>query len=261
MYKHTYGCAVSDPAWNYSNRITQRASGKRTVFGEGTCYDTRETSEMETYPVGDLFAQDAALGIWTTFPFYEDAPRLARAWGFEFSTISHVWLKVYDRAMKESPVRMIELLRVGGIAALFKWLGQEVFRGPGHFTASNIEWVILATRGRFIEPAKKLEPQVIIEPLRDHSRKPYGVHEWFEQAYPDMAKVELFARPDKEVYPTAPHTRPGWLSLGNEVQKGVDLVDSIPRAIAGELLPVSMETVAKAESDVQLDMFDAGMFG
>jgi N6-adenosine-specific RNA methylase IME4 len=47
---------------------------------------------------------------------------------------------------------------------------------------------------------------VIQAPKREHSRKPDELYAIIERAYPELAKIELFAR----------HARPGWMAWGDE---------------------------------------------
>jgi N6-adenosine-specific RNA methylase IME4 len=48
---------------------------------------------------------------------------------------------------------------------------------------------------------------VITAPRREHSRKPDEAYELIEQMYPELPKIELFAR----------QRRNGWDAWGNEV--------------------------------------------
>lgn len=50
-------------------------------------------------------------------------------------------------------------------------------------------------------------PSVITAPRREHSRKPDEAYEMIEQMYPELPKIELFAR----------QTRPGWQAWGNKI--------------------------------------------
>jgi N6-adenosine-specific RNA methylase IME4 len=58
---------------------------------------------------------------------------------------------------------------------------------------------------------------VIQAPRREHSRKPDELYAIIERAYPELPKIELFAR----------HARPGWTAWGDEAptpdkQIGID---------------------------------------
>jgi N6-adenosine-specific RNA methylase IME4 len=79
--------------------------------------------------------------------------------------------------------------------------------GMGYWTRANTEPCLLATRGN----PKRLDAGVrmgIIEPRRQHSRKPDCVHGRIERLV-SGPYLELFARAE----------RPGWTTWGNEVGK------------------------------------------
>ena len=83
----------------------------------------------------------------------------------------------------------------------------DVQIGTGYWTRSNSEVCLLATRGK----PKRTDAgvrQAIIEPRRQHSRKPDCVYERIERLVAGPY-LELFAR----------NTRPGWTSWGNETEK------------------------------------------
>jgi len=79
--------------------------------------------------------------------------------------------------------------------------------GLGYWTRANSEVCLLATRGK---PKRKHADvrQAILEPRREHSRKPDCVYDRIERLV-DGPYLELFAR----------QTRPGWDSWGLEVNK------------------------------------------
>ena len=83
----------------------------------------------------------------------------------------------------------------------------DALMGMGYWTRANTEPCLLATRGK----PKRLNADVrqgIIEPRRQHSRKPDCVHGRIERLVAGPY-VELFAR----------QSRPGWDVWGNEVGK------------------------------------------
>ncbi len=55
---------------------------------------------------------------------------------------------------------------------------------------------------------------VFTEQVKKHSKKPEKSYEIIERLYPDMPKLELFAR----------HKRVGWSAWGNEIDSDVELV-------------------------------------
>ena len=86
-------------------------------------------------------------------------------------------------------------------------IDDDALMGMGYWTRSNTEPCLLATRGK----PKRLNADVrqgIIEPRREHSRKPDCVHGRIERLVAGPY-LELFART----------TRPGWTVWGNQTDK------------------------------------------
>lgn len=62
-------------------------------------------------------------------------------------------------------------------------------------------------RGDMLSPLPENRPASIIHaPRGKHSEKPRFVHKLIERMYPELPKIELFARAE----------RPGWASWGNQ---------------------------------------------
>src|SRR5262249_20091264 len=59
-------------------------------------------------------------------------------------------------------------------------------------------------------PENTRPPSVLYAPRRGHSRKPDEAYALIERMYPDLPKIELFARGE---------IRPGWTVWGNEARK------------------------------------------
>lgn len=141
-----------------------------------------QTADICALPVGQLAAPDCSLFLWATFPQLPDAFEVIRAWGFTYKTVAFVWIK----HNKISPT---------------------LYWGMGNWTRSNAEICLFATRGR----PKRLDRavhQVIISPVREHSRKPDEARARIIRLLGDLPRVELFAR----------QVTPGWDVWGNEVE-------------------------------------------
>ncbi len=63
----------------------------------------------------------------------------------------------------------------------------------GYYTRANSEPCILAVRGS-MPVAIHNERNLIISPIRDHSRKPDEQYSKIERLYPNMRYLEMFAR-------------------------------------------------------------------
>jgi N6-adenosine-specific RNA methylase IME4 len=143
--------------------------------------------EIAALPVAALAAEHSVLCLWITWPVLFESKQIFDAWGFEYKTCAFCWLKAH--------AGQIDMFRDD----------LDPLIGCGHWTRSNSEVCLLATKGN----PKRLNADVrqgIIEPRREHSRKPDCVHERIERLVAGPF-LELFAR----------RTRRGWVTWGNEV--------------------------------------------
>lgn len=148
---------------------------------------------MKALPVQDVAATDCALFMWVVGSHLVDAIALAEAWGFAFKTDAFYWVK--QRLIDADQIDML----TGDIA--------EPRMGFGYWTRKQIEPCLLFTRGKPRRIGKGVR-QVIIEPRREHSRKPDVQYERIEGLVAGPY-LEMFAR----------NTRPGWMAWGNQTDK------------------------------------------
>ena len=177
-----YGAILADPPWRF-----EAWSGKGTARAPDNHYDTMTLDGIRALPVAEVAAVDCALFVWIVWPTLPEALNLIESWGFEYKTCAFAWLKC-------DPYRLF-------------CLEEDVRMGLGYWTRANSEVCLLATRGN----PKRLDKgirQGILEPIREHSRKPDCVHERIER---------LVAGPYFELFARAP--RPGWTVWGNETTK------------------------------------------
>lgn len=132
-----------------------------------------------------LAHKDCALFLWVTFPMLLEAWGVMEAWGFTFKTVALVWVKLNRRA-------------------------NTIYWGMGHWTRSNAEICILATRGKPTRQAKNVH-QVILSSVEEHSKKPEEARRRIEALMGDVPRVELFAR----------QASPGWDVWGNQAPDSI----------------------------------------
>ncbi len=181
---HHYGAILADPPWTFK---TWSAKGE----GRAPDYSTMTIPQVMQLPVAELAADDCVLFLWFCWPTLPDALRLIDAWGFTYKTCAFAWVKASLPAQR----------------GLFGGDKLKIHVGLGFWTRANSEVCLLATRGK----PKRLHAdvrQAIIEPRREHSRKPDCVHERIERLVAGPY-AELFAR----------QRRPGWACWGNETEK------------------------------------------
>lgn len=179
-----YGAILVDPPWAF-----KAYSGKGMARAAENHYSTMDVKEMVRLPVSDLAAKDCVLFCWSTWPHLKSALWLISAWGFTYKTCGFDWMKAH--------AGQIDMLRDDIDASM----------GMGFWTRANTEPCLLATRGS----PKRLSAAVrqgIIEPRREHSRKPDCIHGRIEK---------LVAGPYLELFARAP--RAGWDVWGNQTDK------------------------------------------
>jgi N6-adenosine-specific RNA methylase IME4 len=163
-----YPIIYADPPWKFL--LWNPDTADRSAEYHYPCMETTEICEINV-PA----APDAVLFLWTTSPHLPEAFEVIEAWGFEYVT-NIVWLK--DKI------------------------------GLGGWVRNQHELLLICRRGDMPTPLPANRPSSVIQaPRREHSRKPDAAYTLIEGMYPELPKIELFAR----------NTRPGWDVWGNEV--------------------------------------------
>ena len=180
-----FGAVLADPPWKFEHW------GKNYICGRDpeNHYDLMTMNEIVALPVADVAADNCVLFLWITWPMLQHALHVIGAWHFTYKTCAFSWMK--------ADVATINMFS-GPVDADMKL---------GYWTRANSEVCLLATR---VNP-KRLDAGVrqgIIEPARQHSRKPDCVHERIERLV-GGPYLEMFAR----------QRRPGWTSWGNQLDR------------------------------------------
>ena len=192
-----YEIIYADPPWPYNSRCTH----SKTRFGGGVHGQYQVMSELDILAIGQyllpLCAKNSVLFMWATMPRLPLAIQAINAWGFRYATNGFTWIKTNPKA-------------------------GTPFTGPGFYTASNAELCLIGVRGK-VAPIRKLVSSIVIEPRREHSRKPDVVRERIVEVFGDRPRLELFCR-----FPA-----PGWDAVGNGVT-GRDIRDDLIALAAEE---------------------------
>ena len=189
-----YGAIYADPPWHFEVWSLEKFGDRATSAGGATRhpskhYKTMPIEDIYALPVADLAAPDCVLFMWVIWPMLEHGLQSIKSWGFKYKTCGFAWVKANGRQ-----------------ADLFH---DDVTPDmlTGYWTRANSEVCLLATRGK----PKRIDAgvrQAIIEPRREHSRKPDCVYDRIERLVPGPY-LELFARTQRR----------GWDAWGNEVGK------------------------------------------
>lgn len=171
-----YQIIVCDPPWRFE---TYSEKGKLKKSAE-LHYKTMTIDYIRDMPVQDLAAPDCALFLWTTAPMLPEAMDILEGWEFQYKSFG-VWGK---------------LTRNGKIAF-----------GTGYRLRNSHEPYLLAVRGN--PKNTRGERSLLLEPVREHSRKPEGFYKMVERWLPDARRLDIFGR----------EARPGWDVFGDQIGK------------------------------------------
>jgi N6-adenosine-specific RNA methylase IME4 len=155
-------------------------------------------ADIAALPVADLLHPDGAwIFLWVTSPKLYAPPgsrtqfspdHVARAWGARYSGRAFVWVKTKAK-----------------VTTKIIHCQNDLHVGMGFTTRKNAEDCLLFRTGMPQRLARDVH-EVIVSPLRQHSRKPDDAFERIERFCPGP-RVELFAREARE----------GWDCWGDQV--------------------------------------------
>ena len=189
--KQKFGVIYADPPWNFDS-WSEKGQGR----SPSQHYKTMTVEDICRLPVGDIAADNSYCALWCVDPRLDEGFEVLKRWGFEYKTVLWYWIKLNRKSSWK-----LDLIN--------DWeyiTRKDIFKGMGRYTRSNPEICILGRRGS--PPIKDHSiDKTIIEPVREHSRKP-RLHDKIERLF-DGPYIELFSRT----------THPGWTAWGNEVGK------------------------------------------
>ena len=172
----SFGAILADPPWYFRN-YSAKGEAKNPVAH----YQCMSTADIAALPVHQLAGPDCALFMWATAPMLPDAVALMSAWGFTFKSAG-AWAKQSST-------------------------GKTWAFGTGYCFRSAAEFYLLGTIGKPKVRSRSIR-NLIVAPVREHSRKPDSLHRDVEALYAGPY-AELFAR----------EPRKGWEAWGNEKDK------------------------------------------
>ena len=151
-------------------RYSFSKSKSRKIENQYPTMSLQEIKELKV-PAKD----NCLLYLWATAPKLKEALEVMEAWGFTYKTHA-IWDK------------------------------QKI--GMGYWFRGQHELLLVGVKGKFSppEPCQRISSVYRVERGK-HSAKPVWFHSWIDRWYPDMSKLEMFAR----------ERVPGWDAWGDEV--------------------------------------------
>lgn len=187
MVSRSFAAILVDPPWRTTAGSLRGPAGFGGVKGPSKPlpYRTMSVGEIAALPVQDIAAADAHLYLCTINAYVDDAYEVARAWGFQPST-------------------------------LLTWCKATMGGGLGGAFGISTEFVLFARRGR-LKPQRREHGSWFLwrRPYDErgkpkHSAKPPELYRLIEEVTPGP-RIELFARKRRE----------GWAAWGNEVKSTI----------------------------------------
>lgn len=173
-----YNVLHVDPPWAFEN-YSDKGEGRNP----NQHYETMDWESIAALPVGHLAARDCACFLWCVDPLLDKAFEVLKAWGFRYTTVAFTWGKLNPS-------------------------GEGFWMGTGYYTRANPETCLLGMMGSLPRRDAGVR-QLVVEPVREHSRKPDRLADDIVRLFGDLPRAELFGRT----------RRPGWDVWGNQVDK------------------------------------------
>jgi len=166
-----YGVIYADPPWRFEPYSRETGMDRAA----DNYYGTLVTADIAGLDVPGAAHTDCVLYLWATAPMLPDALDVMQAWGFGYKT-NMVWSKNKT--------------------------------GTGYWARNKHEHLLIGTRGNVPAPAPGDQPESVAEEkVGIHSAKPAWFRSMIERLYPNVPRLEMFARESAD----------GWDAWGNEV--------------------------------------------
>lgn len=172
---------IIDPPWRFR---TYSLKGITPKGAEGQ-YQCLDLEDIKAFPIRDILSPHAYILLWATYPMLPQALDVLQSWGLNYVT--------------------------GGAWAKQSKTGAKWAFGTGYVLRSASEPFLIAKMGK-PSPRSRRQRNLIIEPVREHSRKPEGQYALMEA---------LSAGPFLELFSRGP-AREGWTQWGDELGKYKD---------------------------------------
>lgn len=195
-------CIISDPPWSFNDSLKKmKRSVKRSAVSQ---YNVMSVSDIAALPVASLAdPMGCFLALWVPSSMLDQGLNVMNAWGFKLKQ-TFVWVKLKkDFALEED------------------WnLGTRV--GMGRLFRQSHEIALIGTSGKSVYPwlDNHAQRSVAFDLNQGHSIKPPTLHQRLDKMFPDVEKLEMFAR----------RQRKGWTCIGDAID-GKDITTSIQELI------------------------------
>lgn len=167
-----FGVILADPPWRFE--VRSELGMDRSADNH---YPTQSVDDICQMDIPAVCADDCVLFLWATVPMLPEAMEVMLNWDFEYKS-SCVWVK--DRI------------------------------GTGYWFRNQHEILLVGTKGNVPAPAMGTQWSSVIEaPVGKHSAKPEIFHQLIETYYPNLPKLEMYARSPRDGWSVAGYESEG----------------------------------------------------
>ena len=182
-----YNVIYADPAWKYNKGVFQDNGRSDRLLP----YQTMSIEEIKALPINTISDKDCACFMWVTDSHLKQGIEVLEAWGFKYKTIAFIWKKITNKGNTCATV--------------------------GAWTMKNCEICLLGTKGNMLKYKVSNNTFQLIEAERTvNSKKPMETRIKIDSIFPNLPRIELFARQKVE----------GWDAMGFDVD-GKSIQESI----------------------------------
>jgi N6-adenosine-specific RNA methylase IME4 len=196
-----FGCIVSDPPWEFSNKATRASASDH--------YEEMSRRDIECMRVEQVAAENAHLYLWCTDTHLAQAWILAGLWGFQPKmTLSWVETKEIETKVWRELGGSIKVAHLHGPPRNEHFHDLKLQIGMGNYFRHCHEMVLFCTRGKAPGRVKNF-PSVFFAERGEHSAKPEILQDLAEHMS-NGPGLELFAC----------RQRPHWTCWGPKAHRG-----------------------------------------
>jgi N6-adenosine-specific RNA methylase IME4 len=163
-----YQVILADPPWDYYGSTDNMGDAAKH-------YLLMKNEDIFAMPIRDTFLDNpGVMFLWATCPKLDVAIDTLKKWGLHYRGVAFVWVK--------TTLQGIPIKATGVRPSFVKPLVELVLIGSTD------------KKGRTLPLSSESVVQTIFAPRAEHSRKPKEVFEKISLMYPNVKKLEMFAR-------------------------------------------------------------------
>jgi N6-adenosine-specific RNA methylase IME4 len=232
----------ADPPWSFDDKLQMDPGINRSADSQYATLSMEEIKKLDVKSLAD--PTGCLLALWVPGSMLQDGLDTMKAWGFTHKQV-YVWVKTKKdpfKSLKQTLLIMLKKLSLGmSFNSIVKStinafrLNQVLAFGMGRLFRQTHEICLIGTSGKSVYPMLKNNSQrsVSFDLNKGHSCKPETLQDSLDIMFPDVPKLEIFAR----------RVRKNWTCIGDgvtgkDVRESIqELRDPVPSDSTGEEQP------------------------